>query len=280
MEICRDLNWEFLDRPQALADELRARHGVETIPVPVAVIAEAEGAIIQCGPLLSEGSLTRTNTGYLMRVNEAAAPVRRRFTIAHEIAHILCDRSTGTYSGTRYRAGSEGVGIREEERFCQRFASYLLIPGSSIAEFASWDQVTLVKLHAKARELQVSTRALLWRVLEQLPYEGGALCFRKMAKPNDPSDIRLRLDWATFPNTRKSNIYRFDAVPVASPIRGALGHSREILCTEARVEFGSLRGTRNLLVKAFGQSVVAIVLPGEVDPGVFRSALQTVANIT
>ena len=199
-----ELDWTFLEHPQKLADELRQRHAITTTPIPVVAIAEAEGAVVQYVPLVSEGALTRTSSGYVLRVNEAAVPARRRYTIAHEIAHILCDRLTGTYPGTRYRAGNPSVAIQQEERFCQRFASYLLIPDPSIVEFASWEQISLVKLHAKSRELQVSTRALLWRVIEQLPYEGGALCFRIMPKPNNSADMKLRLDWDTFPKTAKS----------------------------------------------------------------------------
>jgi len=272
------LDWTFLERPQQLAQEIHQRHGITSLPVPVAEIARAEGAVVKYEPLASEGALTRTKAGYVLSVNEAAVLARRRYTIAHEIGHILCDQLTGTYPGTRYRAGNQGVGIEQEERFCQRFASFLLIPDWTITDAVTWEQISIDKLRAKAKLLQVSARTLLWRVLEQLPFEGGAIYFQIMGKPNAPSDLKLRVVWSAFPKTTKSYIAPYDAAPLNSAIHNALSYQHEALCLDDKLNFGSLRGKRNLLVKSFGQAVLAIVLPQEIDPAIFRCALQTVAD--
>ncbi len=271
-------DWTFLERPQEIAEQVRRGHGITTLPVPVAAIAQAEGATIQYVPLASEGALAHTSSGYILKVNEAATSTRRRYTIAHEVGHILCDRLTGTLSGTRYRSSDNNLGIREEERFCQRFAACLLIPDESIAAFAKWEDMSIEKLQEKARELQVSSQALIWRVLERLPNEGGAICFRIMGKPNDLEDMKLRVDWNVFPKTVKKYIARYDSVPQDSPIQRALTHQRTALYEDVKVDFGSLRGKRNLLVKSVGGSVLAIVLPVEVDPLIFKCAAQVVAE--
>lgn len=261
---------DFLNCAHELANEVRHRHNITTYPVPVAAIANNEGAVIKYLPMVSEGALTRTSRGYTINVNENAAASRKRYTIAHEIGHILFDRLTGTYAGTRHRGSHIPIGIEQEERFCQQFAAALLIPEDAIADFGDWKNVAIIKLYERARSLQVSAQALLWRVLEQLPYEGGALCFRFMPKPTDKADLKLRLDWGLFPNAvKKMYLPRYDAVRADSPIHRALTHNRELLCRDVKLDFGSLRGKRSLIVKAFGQMVLAIVLPHEVDPAIF-----------
>jgi len=271
-------DWSFLDRPKHLAAELLRSHNMLTYPVPVASIAEAEGATVIYEPLAADGVLLRENDGYLMKVNLAASPTRRRYSVAHELGHMICDKMTGTHPAVRYRAASASFGIRAEERFCQQFASYLLMPDDSIADFNAWEKVRIPELRLRARKLNVSAHAFLWRVLEQLPYEGGAICFRVMGKPNNRADIKLRLDWDVFPKTPKSFLARYDAVPDSSPIRQVLGHPHQRLCRDVKLDFGSLRGHRNLLIQAFGQTVLTVVLPPEVDPDIFKCALQVEAE--
>jgi hypothetical protein len=271
------IQWDFLDCPDLLAQEVLAHHGDLSLPVPVVGIAASKGATVRYVPLASDGALTRTRSGYLIHVNYTSPLSRKRFTVAHEIGHILCDELSGTYPGTRYRSSNPPIAIQQEERFCQRFAAYLLIPDETIAEFTAWESLSIVKLQAKARELQVSAPALLWRVLERLPYEGGAILFRIMSKPTDPSDLKLRVDWDVFPNTPKRYIPQFDAVPALSPIHHALTHNQEVLYRDVKMDFGSLRGTKNLLVKSSNGKVLAIVLPPEVDPNVFRCGFQIAA---
>ena len=107
---------------------------------------------------------------------------------------------------------------------------------------------------------------MLWRVLEQVPYEGGFIWFRTMSKPTDPKELRLRLDWGVFPKSEKIFLPRYDSVPENSPIRKALEESEERLFRDVKLDFGSLRGKWNLIAKVMGQAVLTILIPKEIDP--------------
>jgi len=56
------------------------------------------------------------------------------------------------------------------------------------------------------------------------------------------------------------------SIPESSPIYQAFGSSEEKLHKEVKLDFGSLRGRRNLIVKAISQAILTIVLPVEIDP--------------
>lgn len=186
----------------------------------------------------------------------------------------MWDRLTGSSVETRHRAPRPTSDIKVEERFCQRFASCLLIPDVAVSEFAEWRNVSIEQLCGVKRTLQVSTQALLWRVLEQLPFDGGALIFRRMAKPNDPTEIRMRLEWGIFPHLPKTYLPKYASVPCDSPIVTVLDHSREVLFRDVVLNFGNLRTTRSMLLRSYGQSVVTLVLPSKLDPDLLHMVGQ------
>ena len=74
-------------------------------------------------------------------LDSKACPSRRRFTLAHELGHIiLIQRTQASYQVglTRYRSGVPEVGAHsdpEEERLCDAFAAALLMPWSDVREF-------------------------------------------------------------------------------------------------------------------------------------------------
>jgi len=75
----------------------------------------------------TSGMATKTDYGWIIVLNAAEAMVRQRFSLAHEIKHVLddglIDIAGGLYPATR------GYGAEERtERVCDRFAAALLMP--------------------------------------------------------------------------------------------------------------------------------------------------------
>jgi hypothetical protein len=250
---------------QEWAQELLKKHNVTATrsPVPVESIASHYGAIIQYTELLADGSLTPNDGRYIMRVNHTSHPYRRRFTIAHELGHILL-AELDQQSRSRFCSINPFTG-NQEERFCDSFAANLLIPGNAIRELTDWRLMSIKKMVRKAHECEVSLSPLVWRILEEATYEGGALWFRMMGKPADPQDIKLRLDWGVFPKSQRLYLPRFDSVPKTSPIYQATTFHGESIHEDVKLDFGSLRDRRTILVKAFPQAVLVIVFPKEFD---------------
>lgn len=251
-----------------LASEVQERFNDNRYPIPIELIAKKEGVIVKFTLILSEGALVRDKEKYIIKVNKAIHLYRQRFTIAHELGHVLLNRLHPKLANTYKCSIGTFTNKNKEERFCDSFASYLLIPDKAIVKFSEWNRISIREFIRKAHELKVSLTPLIWRVLEQAPYESGFLWFRMMPKPTDPNDIKLRLHWGVFPKSERIYLPRYDAVPKSSCIHQAMGSSKEKLYKNVKMGFGNLRSRRNIIVKAIGQAVLTIVLPNEIDPDI------------
>lgn len=271
-EILRSCPGRIPSFARDLASQMRHRHAPLTWPVPVGLIAQREGARVVTGPAVSDGAVSRSGDGYVIKLSLASPPRRKRYTLAHELGHIVYDRIEEARSPDPSQRTNldPSHDARQEERFCEAFASYLLVPTEAIADLARWHGFSITGLVDRANHLQVSLQMLVWRVLEEAPYEGGALWFRRMGKPTDPSDVRLRLDWGVFPKSDAQYLPRYGSIPEESPIAMAFAATEERLHARVQLELGSLRGEKPLLMKAFGDRLLAIVLPPEIDPSIVR----------
>jgi len=95
-------------------------------------------------------------------VNSTEAPVRQRFTIAHEIAHFLLHRHLLESKGalvddTMYRSGLSTA----EEAAANKMAAHILMPFSLINSLSNNGFNSVESL---ARQLQVSKTAMKIRL--------------------------------------------------------------------------------------------------------------------
>jgi Zn-dependent peptidase ImmA (M78 family) len=281
-----------------LAHEVLERHQIGKVPVPVGQIALREGAQVRARVILPHGAFTSDPSGYVITIRDSLSQLKKRSVLGHEIGHLLLDRDyfhhAREHTCILAERGPRGaLKLLDEEQFCDQFSSYLLMPDGTIADLCSWEAMTIPAIIDRADELHVSPLALAWRLIADAPYSGGFLVFRKSVKPTDHETKKLRLDWGRFPKER-FYLPRYDAVPPASPIAQAL-HAiemreeereearrrgqvppppiRELLLPRVKLNFGSLRGWRALLVGKIGHpegfdvrggALLAIVLPPQV----------------
>jgi Zn-dependent peptidase ImmA (M78 family) len=106
-------------------------------PVPVEKLAESLGAQITYTEFDSDvsGVLYRDNDRVLIGVNSTHAPTRQRFTIAHEIGHLLMHKGRPVVVDRLVRVN---VNLRDgtsskEEIDANAFAAELLMPRKLIA---------------------------------------------------------------------------------------------------------------------------------------------------
>ena len=112
----------------------------------------------------SAASVVHDDLGHVILVNRDEAPWRRNFSVAHELFHLL----TWEYTVQVWDANDDAA-IDQLEKYAEGFASSLLLPADSlIRRFnASWKGSEVMSYQAlveMAREFQVSTEALLWRL--------------------------------------------------------------------------------------------------------------------
>lgn len=108
--------------------------------------------------LAFEGGLFQLPHGELViKLNAASPPKRKRFTLAHEIGHLLL----GTVPGMRSKCGGEP----ELERACDKIAAELLMPsGDAIAFIRGLGPPSPEKLKTIATKYTVSLQTAAIRV--------------------------------------------------------------------------------------------------------------------
>lgn len=103
--------------------------------------------------------------GCAILVNAAQAPWRRNYNLAHELFHLVTWDAT---EQARELAGGEPVWLEHVESLANVFASHLLLPADEIeaqyeARFPT-GELRYGDLVEMAREFEVSTEALVWRL--------------------------------------------------------------------------------------------------------------------
>jgi len=158
---------------QKLVSELLDEFEVAEPPVPVRRIARGRGARIfqegQEGDL--SGFLFRRGGEIIIGVNTRQAPVRQRFTIAHELGHLMLhglDELHVDHGFTvRLRSDVSSLGLDEDEMEANRFAAELLIPTRLLKKDLEGAELDLTEdetLRFLAKRYGVSAQALAIRL--------------------------------------------------------------------------------------------------------------------
>jgi IrrE N-terminal-like domain len=151
-------------RAGALRDRYVAQFGGAELPVPVEQIAEdlVGLSVAESEELHVSGLLLPAEREIWLNAGEAReSPGRRRFTIAHEVGHWVCQCLEGRVAPIFCRSTDVGVGEgRRLEREANVFAAELLMPeplvrdefprAASVGELADW--------------FGVSEEAMAWRL--------------------------------------------------------------------------------------------------------------------
>ncbi len=132
----------------------------------VGVLEEKYGVKVWYQNLEEEGSAasTKSSFGAAILMNSMEAPWRRNFSFAHEVFHLITWDSVPPQSLINDPQLWDRI-----EKLANAFASTLLLPSDDVAQTFEThikdDKVSIADLIQVARELDVSTEALLYRLL-------------------------------------------------------------------------------------------------------------------
>lgn len=154
-------------------EQLLVDAGVATVPVPVEQVAEHLGIKIELADLGEDcsGVLVRNGSRAVIGINRAHHFNRRRFSIAHEIAHFfLHDGDTYIDKGYRvhFRDLESGSGTKKEEMEANAFAAALLMPAKWVKDAFNQQPFDLTednKLRSLAMKFKVSSQAMTYRLI-------------------------------------------------------------------------------------------------------------------
>jgi hypothetical protein len=162
-------------RAHALRERYHALFHADELPVPVEAIAEdLLGLHVEEAELDGISGLLLPAQRRIV-LNETDVAPRRRFTLAHELGHWICQCLEGRTAPIYCRAEEVGADptAKRLERQANIFAAELLMPGAVVR--ATWTG----SLSSAAETLGVSEEAMHWRlynlgIVESPPASPGA----------------------------------------------------------------------------------------------------------
>lgn len=130
------------------------------IPAPVEAYVERVGAVLSVDMSLEDNEPgwsfeNEKNGKKYICVNGKDSPERRRFTVCHELAHLIL----GLPSEHREVPSSSYVKRSQPEIFCDIFAAELLLPFGLFKPLADKAEIGLASIDALASRFEASTMA-------------------------------------------------------------------------------------------------------------------------
>ena len=166
--------------------DLLQEHEITSAPVPVEKIATALGARVRYSEFDDElsGMIYLKGSNPIIGVNSLHPQNRQRFTIAHEIAHLVLHRhdiADHVHVDKRFpvlmRDASSATGTQRMEMEANHFAAELLMPSfllSPLLQKNGFDIDDEKPLEKLSRKFRVSKQALSYRI-RNLSYAVGNL---------------------------------------------------------------------------------------------------------
>jgi Zn-dependent peptidase ImmA (M78 family) len=120
-------------RIEQLTDGLLHEAGITDAPVPIDDIVRGQGITIRLMDLKDvSGLVVRDGTRTVIGVNREHALTRRRFTVAHELAHALLHEGKEVHYDkdfrVDFRSGASSLGVDVVEMEANFFAASILMP--------------------------------------------------------------------------------------------------------------------------------------------------------
>jgi Zn-dependent peptidase ImmA (M78 family) len=168
----REASEFVIKRARELVSQLVMGRGQENPPFLAKDIAACIGIKdILCADLGElDGMLVRCAHSYIIKVNVNHHEVRRNFSCAHEIGHILLDELDQQFAGsdTDWRGGTRITG-NEKERLCNIAAAELIMPAPVFGKYLTDFGLSIDSLERLASIFKVSIQAAAIRVQEMSP---------------------------------------------------------------------------------------------------------------
>lgn len=160
------------------ATQILKEMGIHSVPIPVERVALQLGLQVERALLGDDvsGLLVVQDSRGVIGVSAAHAPVRQRFTIAHEIGHFLLHREAMPVFIDKqffkpyfaaFRDNRSSTGEDRLEREANSFAAALLMPAALVREAIAQLQVDVADEDAideLAKRFGVSRQAMTFRV--------------------------------------------------------------------------------------------------------------------
>ena len=164
----------ILNLKKALNSVVRA-YSLDEInpPVDLEALASSWGVLsISNEDISSDAMLIPSPSGYrvlLRKASTAGERIRQRFSLAHELAHLLLKKLGYDKDPNSIPIHSGRSGSRDEERLCDKLAVEILMPRSAFISDASEEGWNLEGIRQLTRRYNTSVQATASRLISLAP---------------------------------------------------------------------------------------------------------------
>ncbi|MCL4498788.1 MAG: ImmA/IrrE family metallo-endopeptidase [Chloroflexi bacterium] len=160
---------------RSLADELLRNANISEPPVLIHKIAKSQGVRLFLQPFDGEmsGFIAQKDDNVVIGVNTSHAKVRQRFTIAHELGHMLLHEQGEVHVDRKFhiklRNNVSSQGVDPDEVEANLFAAEILMPKQFIDHdlqgISDVDLLDTEVIDGLAERYDVSTQAIMFRLV-------------------------------------------------------------------------------------------------------------------
>lgn len=131
-------------------------------------IANDHNADVRYRPLGGcEARLVAYGERAIISVSAVSVEGRQRFSLAHELAHWICDRKTGSFQCAKEDIGPQNAVAKSVEAYANRYASQLILPDYLVEPWIQDKQVTLDSASTLAKDFSASLTAAAIKLVKR-----------------------------------------------------------------------------------------------------------------
>src|ERR1035437_1159082 len=140
-------------------------------------IAIEHGANVRYRPLDGcEARLLARGDQAIISVNTASVEGRQRFSLAHELAHWICHRKTGSFLCAKEDIGPQNSEAKSVEADANGFASQLILPTYLTQPWSQSRRINLDTASAMSKDFAASLTASAIKLVKNTPTSACVAC--------------------------------------------------------------------------------------------------------
>lgn len=135
---------------------------------------------VRASPLATDGRLIRSGPDLVIELNNSHSKARQRFSLAHEIGHLIVAQNGGFLATTvKERVSAPFAPDPNEEYLCNLAATDLLIPSEWVQDFLISRRLSLTTISQIARICETSLEVAARRAVDLSTQSGRLIWWRK-----------------------------------------------------------------------------------------------------
>ncbi|MCT8178911.1 ImmA/IrrE family metallo-endopeptidase [Variovorax sp. CY25R-8] len=168
------IEFALLSPPEKLLWQCGVR---DSSHIDLEAIANYRGAEVVYRPLCGcAARLVAAGDKAVISVDEGSYPGRQRFSLAHELAHWICDKDRGSFRCANEDIGPQNAEAKNVEAYANAYASQLILPTFLVDPWLAGKRINLDTAKALGHDFDASLTASAIKVARRAQVQTCVVC--------------------------------------------------------------------------------------------------------